>query len=63
MPAMRRPQAAPLFGTDDHVEPLQAELKHVTVLFVDLVSSTELVAHLDAEIGNAAAGACSADHV
>jgi class 3 adenylate cyclase/tetratricopeptide (TPR) repeat protein len=35
--------------TDDHVEPLQAELKQVTVLFVDLVSSTELVAHLDAE--------------
>lgn len=35
--------------TDAHVEPHPAELKQATVLFVDLVKSTELVAHLDPE--------------
>ena len=46
---LRQPQAVLSSTTDDHVKPSQAELKQVTVLFVDLVSSTELVAHLDAE--------------
>ncbi len=35
--------------TGGYVEPHPAELKQATVLFVDLVRSTELVAHLDPE--------------
>ncbi len=48
--AMRLPPAAPSSTPGDHAEPPQPELKQVTVLFVDLVRSTELVAHLDAEL-------------
>ena len=47
--AMRPKSPAPSPTLDDHVEASQSELKQVTVLFVDLVSSTELIAHLDAE--------------
>ena len=43
------PSAAPPSTTSDYREPARPELKQVTVLFVDLVRSTELVAQLDPE--------------
>ncbi len=44
---LQKPDPVPL-AADPTLAP-EAELKHVTVLFVDLVSSTELIASLDAE--------------